>query len=263
MTDRPLRGETPFRINLEQQKKRARELQRAAAAGDPAARARFAARHPRAAEAADAPALSDAQLVVARELGLPSWPRLKAHVLAMERERAAMAAPAATLDGDRRTLHLRCGSDLREALRAAGFAGDFLEYADPLCQGPLVDEPDPIPRRAAFIVESYRGNGGLTLEEVQGKLRREAAGLDRAGRDYERVVLWFEHDSYDQLVLARCLAHFARAGAPPVLELASVGQFPGAARFIGLGQLPPEALRLLWARRRPVSPAQLDQGARV
>src|SRR5215467_10130803 len=31
-------------------------------------------------------------------------------------------------------------------------------------------------------------------------------------------------------------------------------------RFIGLGQLPPEALRLLWPRRKPVTPAQLALG---
>jgi hypothetical protein len=31
-------------------------------------------------------------------------------------------------------------------------------------------------------------------------------------------------------------------------------------RFIGLGQLPPEALRLLWNERRPVSAAQVEEG---
>src|SRR5690606_22434436 len=31
-------------------------------------------------------------------------------------------------------------------------------------------------------------------------------------------------------------------------------------RFIGLGQLPPEALRLLWEQRSPATPAQLSLG---
>ena len=37
-------------------------------------------------------------------------------------------------------------------------------------------------------------------------------------------------------------------------------EFPGSQRFLGLGQLPPEALRLLWSTRKPVTPAQLALG---
>lgn len=77
-----------------------------------------------------------------------------------------------------------------------------------------------------------------------------------------RVVPWFEHDSYDQLILARCLAQFA-VTPPRQLELISIGQFPGAARFIGLGQLPPEAPRLLWTGRQMVAAAQLQAGQTV
>jgi len=61
-----------------------------------------------------------------------------------------------------------------------------------------------------------------------------------------------EHDSHDQLSLIRCLARYARTGTPTVLELISINHFPGSHRFIGLGQLPPEAMRLLWGRREPV-----------
>jgi hypothetical protein len=39
--------------------------------------------------------------------------------------------------------------------------------------------------------------------------------------------------------------------------------FPGAARFLGLGQLPPEALRLLWERRTPIRAEQIAFGART
>ena len=41
-----------------------------------------------------------------------------------------------------------------------------------------------------------------------------------------------------------------RTRRPRRLELINIGEFPGAVRFIGLGQLPPEALRMLWAKRR-------------
>ena len=72
--------------NLEQQKTLARELLRAAQAGDPAALARFRAHHPRFAAVAGTERLRAqlqlhaAQLVLAHEYGFASWPRLKAHV---------------------------------------------------------------------------------------------------------------------------------------------------------------------------------------
>jgi ankyrin repeat protein len=74
----------PAGLNLEQQKKRARELLDAVRAGEPDALDRFSRHHPRCAGRTAASvrarpwALHDAQLVVAREHGFPSWPRLKA-----------------------------------------------------------------------------------------------------------------------------------------------------------------------------------------
>jgi hypothetical protein len=74
------------------------------------------------------------------------------------------------------------------------------------------------------------------------------------------VVLWLEHDRYDQIVLLRCLSWFAEHGAPPNLELVGPHDFPGATRFTGLGQLPPEALRLLWERRQRLGREQIAFG---
>jgi ankyrin repeat protein len=74
----------PAGLNLEQQKKRARELLNAVRAGEPDALDQFSRHHPRCAGRTTASvsagpwALHDAQLVVAREHGFPSWPRLKA-----------------------------------------------------------------------------------------------------------------------------------------------------------------------------------------
>lgn len=69
----------PASPSLEQQKKQARELLRAARAGDPTALERFREHHPRF-ERRSHLALADAQLVLAREYGFASWPRLKAFV---------------------------------------------------------------------------------------------------------------------------------------------------------------------------------------
>jgi hypothetical protein len=274
VTDRPDQprastpAPSPFRLNLEQQRKRAKELLQGLRAGDAEALRRFRAHHPRADGLDDAAiaqccaGLSEAQLVIARELGLPSWPRLKAHILAMHRARESIVHHANAPDAGITTLHIRCGTDIQRPLKQAGFAGNFLEYSDPLCQGPVAADGNWLARRAAFVAEAYGTRTGQKREEIAAKLDQAEMALRMAARHYERIVLWVEHDSYDQLVLARCLAQFAET-PPHQLDLISVDRYPGGARFIGLGQLPPEALRLLWQDRQPVSERQMLAGQRV
>lgn len=260
-----IQGKTPspFHINVEQQKKRAKELCRDLRRGDEQAVGRFRRHHPKAAGlssdeiVAALPRLADAQLVIARELGAASWARLKTHAAALATAGAAIRKNETPPDADLKTLHIRCGSDLQTTLPAAGFAGALLEYANPFCQGPVVDGPEFLLRRAEFLSRAY---GLQPVRETLAGLRREENALAAAAAQYDRVVLWFEHDSYDQLILGRILAHFAENGTPGCLELVDLAEFPGSARFIGLGQLPPEAMRMLWDGRKPVTPDKLTQG---
>ena len=262
------RGASPFRLQLEQQRKRAKDLLKGVRAGDADAVRRFRQHHPQAASpgAETLPAqlarLSEAQLVVAREFGLPSWPRLRAHVQAMDRAWDRIARGGVAPDRGMATLHIRCGSDIGPTLQAAGFVGDFLAYADPLCQGPVFEAPGWLDRRSAFLAESYGSATGRTRQQEAETLALAEERLQAAAARYQRVVLWFEHDTYDQLILARCLAQFAET-PPARLELISPGRYPGGMRFIGLGQLPPEALRLLWDERELVSAESLRAGREV
>ncbi|MCX6606717.1 MAG: hypothetical protein NTV52_24470 [Acidobacteria bacterium] len=71
-------------MNLEQQKKQARELLRAIRSGNGEAVARLRRHHARWATAQDSEvgiqvSLHDAQFALAREQGFASWPKLKAH----------------------------------------------------------------------------------------------------------------------------------------------------------------------------------------
>ena len=259
MTDRTQRGSQPppsaFRLNLEQQKNRAKDLLHAAKAGEAAALARLAAVHGVSSK------LADAQLAIARELRFASWAKLKAHIESMDRQRAAIEAKRPAPDGDMKTLHVRCGSDIQNTLKNGGFIGDFLEHAIPYCLGPVTMGPDRHELMAHFLVGAFpEAKGGLVYERELEGIRGGEQRLHRSAEDYERVVLWMEHDSWDQLVLIRLLAHYAQAKRPRVLELIAVNEFPGGQRFIGLGQLPAEALRLLWPTRKPVTAAQLSLG---
>lgn len=258
MSDRQPPPYAAFRLNLEQQQKRAKELLRAARAGDPAALQRM----DRGGFAPSAGSkLAHAQHCIARELRFTNWAALKRHIGAMERARAALGADV--VDGDCRTMHVRCGHDIQHELASAGLRGDFNVHANPYLQGPVTDAPDWLEQRARFIAEALGPYLDLGYAAVLDRCRDEERRLAAASRDYERVVLWLEHDRYDQFVLLRCLASFAELGVPPQLELVGPNDFPGTTRFVGLGQLPPEALRLLWQRRVPIGAAQIAfaQGA--
>ena len=81
MPTRPL----PNDPSLEHLRKEAKRLARRVRAGDAAAIAEAREFHPRAAEAIAQFSLSDAQLATARRYGFASWPKLKAHLNAIER----------------------------------------------------------------------------------------------------------------------------------------------------------------------------------
>ncbi len=156
-----------------------------------------------------------------------------------------------------RTLHVRCGSDIHASLTTAGFTGRFLEFSDPYCQGPVRRLPRNafIDERAAFIADAYEIDGDSSVDD----LHVQYDGLERAGV-FDRLVLWFEHDTYDQLILAAVLSTLSAVTRTTPVELICVDDVPGVERFIGLGQLSPSQLLTLWREnRRAVTEADVDQ----
>ncbi|WP_458095007.1 hypothetical protein [Roseomonas sp. WA12] len=100
-----------------------------------------------------------------------------------------------------RIASIRCGDDLRGRV-----PGDYLCLADPVCQGP-VDGAFPeeyVSRRAGFVAGHYAPGVGA----VRTRLLGEYAAL-RGLSGYGRVLLWFEHDLWDQAVLIRLLSLLA------------------------------------------------------
>ena len=77
-------ADLPQNPDFEQLRRRAKELIRAFRNGDPAAAQRVNAQLPRLAGSGAAVRLSHGQAVIARELGFRSWPRLKAHIDALQ-----------------------------------------------------------------------------------------------------------------------------------------------------------------------------------
>jgi len=146
-------------------------------------------------------------------------------------------------------LHITNG-DSAVAVLARAVEGDFLPWRDVLHEGPVhaglpldvLSHP-----RAAFIASA--GWGSFT--EVSRQFAERDAALCDAGR-HDEVVLWFEHDLYDQLQLIQLLDWFA-AHPHPRLSLVCESEY--------LGSMTPARAADLFGQRRPVSGAQLRAGA--
>lgn len=258
--DFPLFNDTDISLSIDKQKRQAKELRDAARLGDRRAIERIRLNHPRV-HALDLSRLklTDAQCVIAREAGLSSWPALKKHVEQMEAAGAAIESGAMAPDADMPTLHIRCGSDIEAGLKRAGFTGAFLEYADPICQGPISDADDAVARRARFISAEYPGEDEAGTVEV---LKRAECRLSEA-ESYGRIVLWFEHDPYDQLLLVKILTLIARSNARNrLVEIVSIDRFPGIPKFIGIGQTSAAALRHMFSQRHAVPEGAFVEAAR-
>jgi hypothetical protein len=104
-------------------------------------------------------------------------------------------------------LHVTNGASAVERLRAAGITGEILPWDDVLHDGPVpegksADELRAL--RAAFIAKQF----GLDERTVERDFQERDETLSRF-RDHDEVVLWFEHDLYDQLQLLQLLDWFS------------------------------------------------------
>jgi len=161
--------------------------------------------------------------------------------------------------GRRRRIHVRCGHDIQARLREAGIAGDYLALADPIWLGPPAASAAGLDGRSRVIAARCE----LPVTAVRRQLAEDYWRLGRLATGYDHVVLWYEHDLYDQASLVRVLASLARCPALPRIELIAVDRLTGVDRFIGLGQLSAGQLASLWPRRRPIGRRHLTLGARA
>jgi hypothetical protein len=233
-------------LSLEQQKKRAKERLRSW---------RSAVDHPR-----SKAKLSDAQHAIAQEFGFTTWMQLKAHIEQNAIAQAAVESGMPTeLDGDRRVLHIRCGTDIMHSLAVAGFSGDFLAFYDPYVHGPVpaCDSLETFLRiRADYIAQG----DPQASQEILADLQAQYTALEKV-RDYDAVYIWLEHDPFDQLILVKLLDYFSVAEHRPAsLHLISTTSYPGVEQFNSIAQLPPTALRVLWQTFNEVTPQQIALG---
>jgi hypothetical protein len=145
-------------------------------------------------------------------------------------------------------LHVTNGDSTVMGLRQAQVTGDIVAWQDVLHEGPVpAVEPAELRTVRARFLATMRQDGEAAVE-AELLARNERLGAALAAE--ERVVLWFEHDLYDQLQLLQILARLP--DRPVEVELICVGSFPGRPDFHGLGELQPDELASLWPARTPV-----------
>lgn len=148
-------------------------------------------------------------------------------------------------------LHVLNGDSTRLGLEQSGVPGEFLAWTDVLYEGPVrVDSGTEAFRRtrAQYLASAGYGPHGAILRD----LRHQDQPLDHCSR-YDEIVLWFEHDLFDQLLLVRHLDWLSRhPGAASRVQLIQSDRY--------LGPMSSGELAALYPARTPVTPLQVASG---
>lgn len=150
-------------------------------------------------------------------------------------------------------VHVCNGDSTADLLSLADLPGEIRVWADSLDQGPVLPVSDDEHWKLRGEFWSTRG-----FRDAAGRLAVYDHGIDEAARA-EELILWFEHDLFDQLALIRLLARLARRGLPAQLTIVSIDRHPEVPNFLGFHQLQPEQLAALWPRRTTLSRDAIDE----
>jgi hypothetical protein len=152
-----------------------------------------------------------------------------------------------------RYLHVANGSSVTMTLEAAGVPGLRSIWADPLHDGPV-----PAGLSDDELREARGGawEGHPLAEDPMNDMRRWREVI-ADHESYDELVLWFEHDLFDQLNLIQLLSWIRAHEPPPTrVSLICIGSFPGRPKFKGLGELRAAELAPLLETRWTVTDAE-------
>jgi hypothetical protein len=150
-------------------------------------------------------------------------------------------------------LHVTNGDTAVHIMKAAAIGGEMLPWRDVLHEGPVpagLTLQQLSERRAQFIAGQGWGSSG-----VLPSFRARDETLSRFA-EHDEVVLWFEHDLYDQLQLIQLLDWFAQQALGSTrLSLVCRDQY--------LGRMTPARLGALYPQRAGVTARELELGRRA
>ena len=144
-------------------------------------------------------------------------------------------------------------------MAAAGIPGLRSICADPLYEGPVpagLSDDELSEVRRQYLGGDVEADPSIDIL----RWRNAIAAHD----SYDELVLWLEHDLFDQLNLIQLLSWIrVRVPVGKLVSLICIGSFPGRPAFKGLGELLPDELASLLDTRRPVSDGEYALAARA
>ncbi|MCQ6561826.1 sigma-70 family RNA polymerase sigma factor [Paenibacillus mendelii] len=165
-------------------------------------------------------------------------------------------------EGGNRMLHIVNGDSVADKLRQGVVQGDILVWREVYPEGPVFADPAEFTHRSIRAQYLEATMGIPSAEYIQGSQAQEKVLADF--RQYEEIVLWFEHDLFDQTMLCYLLHWFAQQPLGSTkLSLLCIGAYPGIELFRGLGQLSVEQMKTLSGTWQAVGQEELELGAEV
>lgn len=151
-------------------------------------------------------------------------------------------------------LNITNGDSAVAIMKKAKIPGEFLPWRDVLHDGPVpegltLEKLSEV--RAKFIIEKGWGKPE--------NIRQDFIERDNTLKSfdaYKKVILWFEHDLYDQLQILQILDWFRQNGANTTdLSIICVDNY--------LGMLSPEEMTALHKLEKPVTEKQLELSSKA
>ncbi|MFH0070952.1 sigma-70 family RNA polymerase sigma factor [Peribacillus sp. NPDC056705] len=165
-------------------------------------------------------------------------------------------------EGGVRMLHIVNGDSVGDKLRQGNIRGDILVWRELYTFGPVfmeMDTDEHLRERAAYLERTL----GIPQTEFIANCNAQESKL-RNLKAYDEVVLWFEHDLYDQTMLSYLLHKLKGYSLGDTkLSLLCIGSYPGIELFRGLGQLSTEQLETLSGTWQSIGQDELVLGSRV
>jgi hypothetical protein len=174
-----------------------------------------------------------------------------------------------TMGSRTRFLHVANGTSTTRSIAAAGIPGRLSIWADVLYEGPVpgaLNDDELLEARSNFLSDGAEdlepGELHPSLDPVN-DLREWRAVIERSDA-YDELVLWYEHDLFDQLNLVQVLSWIhSRVPREKTVSLVCIGSFPGRPHFKGLGELTPRELGPLLDQRQRVNESQYALAEKV
>lgn len=153
-------------------------------------------------------------------------------------------------------LHITNGDSVVGTFRQVRFPGAYLSWRDVLHDGP-VPQTDSLSELSDVRAQALAGFGWGDYEDMRSGFAARDKVLEESGK-HEEIVLWFEHDLYDQLQLLQLLDWFSsNSNGSKKLSLIQINSYPGVKPFYGLGQLSGTQLARLFPMRTAVTSEHL------